>query len=146
MSDQQVPEFSEQHMIDGIPVPYILHQLHQLGPQYFNDKSTAFAELRVEGVDRPFYVHKEYLVLQSSFFKDLFRDVSGGDIVSISVPAPEAFERILEYLYDGDGDKWYESLTTENYYDVWENVEYLRLHPQAKAVCTAFYEAEVDSE
>ncbi|CAG8505756.1 982_t:CDS:1, partial [Acaulospora colombiana] len=103
--------------IDGIPVTYILEKLHQLGTRYFGDKSTAFAELHVEGIDKPFWVHEEYLVLQSLFFREVFENVSSGDVITIRLPSPETFEPLLEFLYSGDADKWYDTLTVENYHD-----------------------------
>ncbi|CAG8489906.1 2046_t:CDS:1 [Ambispora leptoticha] len=151
--DQCVPEFQsiatannyEQfQLFNEIPIPYFLEKLHQLGPLYLGDKSTAFAELRIEGIDKPFWVHKEYLVLQSLFFCEIFENVNSGDVVTISIPSPDTFEMLLEFLYDGDSEKWYNSITKDNYYNVWQNVEYLGLSPEAKSLCLAFYQNEIE--
>ncbi|CAG8829314.1 11526_t:CDS:1, partial [Dentiscutata erythropus] len=99
--------------------------------------------LHVEGIDKPFWVHEEYLVLQSLFFREVFENVSNGDIITITVPSPDTFEPLLEFLYSGDADKWYDTLTVDNYYDVWQNLEYLGLGPAAQAVCLAFYQHEI---
>ncbi|CAG8469169.1 9674_t:CDS:2 [Diversispora eburnea] len=132
-TNSKYENLNHQAMIDGIPVTYILEKLHQLGTRYFGDKSTAFAELHVEGIDKPFWVHEEYLVLQSLFFREVFENVSNGDIITITVPSPDTFEPLLEFLYSGDADKWYDTLTVDNYYDVWQNLEYLGLGPAAQA-------------
>src|ERR1044072_8836356 len=74
-------------LIDGIPVTFIISKLHQLGPNYLDDKSTSFAELYVDGIERPFWIHKEWLILQSSLFKDIFEKVkSNNSIIHIRVP------------------------------------------------------------
>ena len=129
--------------IEGIPSNYILEKLHQLGPRYFGDRSTAFAELYVEGIDKPFWVHEEYLVLQSVFFQEGFKNITSGDIITITIPSPDTFEPILQYLYDGDADKWYNTFTLENYYDVWQNIEFLGLGTEAQSICLAYYQSEV---
>ncbi|CAG8769655.1 13800_t:CDS:1, partial [Racocetra fulgida] len=110
-------------LIKGIPATYILEKLHQLGPSYFNDKSTAFAELHIEGNSKFYWVHKEYLVLQSNLFNEIFDNVSNGDVITITLPSPDAFDPILEYFYDGDADKFYDSFTLDNFKSIWENVE-----------------------
>src|SRR6266542_4352549 len=131
--------------IDGIPVTFIISKLHQLGPVYLDDKSTSFAELYVNGIERPFWVHKEWLIFQSSFFQSIFENVkSNNSIIHITVPFPENFESLLEFLYDGDSDKLYDTLTQDNYYHVWKNIEYLGLGPEIKAVCIAFYQNQVE--
>jgi len=141
-ADQFVSDFSS-HLTPDIPIQYIIEKLHDLGPMYFNDKTTAYAELRIAGISKPFWVHKEYLETQSSFFKELFETVQNGDAVTISIPSPETFEAILEYLYDGDIQKWYSSLTLDNYYGVCQNVEFLGLGSDAKEVCLRFYHQEI---
>ncbi|CAG8474691.1 12565_t:CDS:2 [Racocetra fulgida] len=95
-------DLQHQQLIDGIPVTYILEKLHQLGPRYYGDKLTAFAELHVE-------------VLQSLFFREVFENVTNGDIITISLPSPETFEPLLEFLYNGDADKWYDTLTKKKF-------------------------------
>ena len=130
--------------IEGIPSTYILEKLHQLGPRYFGDKSTAFVELYVEGIDKPFWVHEEYLVLQSVFFQEIFQNVTSGDVITIAIPSPNTFEPILQYLYDGVADKWYDTFTLENYYQVWQNIEFLGLGIEAQAICLAYYQKEVE--
>ncbi|CAG8656430.1 18472_t:CDS:1, partial [Racocetra persica] len=120
-------------LIKGIPVTYILEKLHQLGPSYFNDKSTAFAELHIEGNSKFYWVHKEYLVLQSNLFNEIFDNVSNGDVITITLPSPDAFDPILEYFYDGDADKFYDSFTLDNFKSIWENVEYLEMGAEARA-------------
>ncbi|CAG8440889.1 13087_t:CDS:1 [Funneliformis caledonium] len=130
--------------IEGIPSTYILEKLHQLGPRYFGDKSTAFVELYVEGIEKPFWIHEEYLVLQSVFFQESLQNVTSGDVITINVPSPDTFEPILRYLYDGDADKWYDTFTLENYYDVWQNIEFLGLGIEAQAICLAYYQKEVE--
>lgn len=129
--------------IEGIPSTYILEKLHQLGPRYYGDKSTAFAELYVEGIDKPFWVHEEYLVLQSVFFQETLQNVTSGDIITITLPSPDTFEHILQYLYDGDADKWYDTLTPENYFGVWQNIESLGLGIEARAICLTYYHSEI---
>src|SRR3954452_9633898 len=128
--------------IEGIPSTYILEKLHQLGPRYFGDRSTAFAELNVVGVDKPFWIHEEYLVLQSVFFQEIFKNITSGDIITITLPSPDTFEPILQYLYDGDADKWYETFTSENYFQVWQNIEFLGLGIEAQAICLTYYHNE----
>ncbi|CAG8509120.1 1407_t:CDS:1 [Ambispora gerdemannii] len=151
--DQCVPEFQSLvtgnnydhlQLVQGIPFPYFLKKLHELGPLYLGDKTTAYAELHVEGIDKPFWVHKEYLELQSSFFCEIFENVYNGDVVTISIPSPDTFEAILEFLYDGNGKKWYKSITKDNYYSVWQNVEYLGLSPEAQSICLDFYQNEIE--
>ncbi|RIB15203.1 hypothetical protein C2G38_2247791 [Gigaspora rosea] len=137
-------DLQHNQLIDGIPVTYILEKLHQLGPRYYGDKLTAFAELHIEGLDKFFYVHEEYLVLQSLFFREVFENVNNGDIITISLPSPETFEPLLEFLYNGDADKWYDTLTVDNYYDVHQNIKYLGLGPAAQAVVLAFYQHEIE--
>ncbi|RGB43236.1 hypothetical protein C1646_661554 [Rhizophagus diaphanus] len=129
--------------IEGIPSTYILEKLHQLGPRYYGDKSTAFAELYVEGIDKPFWIHEEYLVLQSVFFQETLQNVTSGDIITITLPSPDTFEHILQYLYDGDADKWYDTLTPENYFGVWQNIESLGLGIEARAICLTYYHSEI---
>lgn len=136
---------SSASLIDGIPVTFIISKLHQLGPNYLDDKSTSFAELYVDGIERPFWVHKEWLILQSSLFKQIFENVkSNNSIIHIQVPSPENFESLLEFLYDGNADKWYDTLTQDNYYNVWKNIDYLGLGPEIRAVCIAFYQNQVE--
>ncbi|CAG8477278.1 565_t:CDS:1 [Funneliformis mosseae] len=146
--DQFVPElknidFQDHHQlqfIDGIPITYILDKLHQLGPNYYNDKSTAYAELQVYGYDKKsFFVHKEYLILQSYFFNEAFRQLTDGDVITISLPYPQDFEPILEYLYDGDDGKFYDTLTVDNYKRIWKNVEYLGLGVEPISICLDFH-------
>ena len=131
-------------LIDGIPVTFIISKLHQLGPNYLHDKSTSFAELYVDGIERPFWIHKEWLILQSSLFKSILEKITPNRIIHIKVPSPENFESLLEFLYDGDADKWYDTLTQDNYYNVWQNIEYLGLGPDIRAVCIAFYQNQVE--
>ncbi|CAB4478233.1 uncharacterized protein OCT59_007464 [Rhizophagus irregularis] len=145
--DQFVPDLQNVdfqghlQLIDGIPINYILEKLHNLGPSYYNDKSTADTELHIKGYNKnPFFVHKEYLILQSNFFQKVFKNLTSGDVVTIGLPFPQNFEPILEYLYDGNDDKLYESLDADNYKKIWENVKYLGLGVKAVAVCEAFQE------
>ncbi|CAH1763133.1 13885_t:CDS:2 [Entrophospora sp. SA101] len=138
---KSLQNYNQLHTIDGIPVTYILEKLRLLGPSYYGDKATAFAELRVQGIDnKPFWIHKEYLVLQSRFFQEILKQITNGDIITIKVPFPETFEMILRFLYDGDGNKWYNSMTKENFFKIWKNVEFLQLGNEAKIVCNAYYE------
>ncbi|KAG9306067.1 hypothetical protein G9A89_020262 [Geosiphon pyriformis] len=153
-NDQCVPEFENMlvsnlnhdhsQMINEIPITYYLEKLHELGPSFFGDKLTAFAELNIEGIDAPFYVHKEYLVVQSLFFREIFQNINDGDKVTISIPSPETFAPILEFLYDGDAQKWYNSITMNNYYSVWQNVEFLELTTEIKDICLTFYQNEIE--
>ncbi|CAH1767055.1 14882_t:CDS:1 [Entrophospora sp. SA101] len=136
---KSLQNYDHLYMIDDIPVTYILEKLRLLGPSYYSDKATAFAELRVQGIDKPFWIHKEYLVLQSRFFQEVFKQITNGDVITIKVPFPEVFEIILKFLYDGDGNKWYGSMTKENFFKIWRNVEFLQLGNEAKAVCNAYY-------
>src|SRR5436190_2130124 len=133
--------------VTGIPAPYFVSLLHEKGQDYFNNKSEAF-ELRVEGIDRSFFVHLEYLLSQSRFFRENLATVKEGYLVVITVPSPETFEPIIEYLYFGNGDKWYDTMTPDNYYNVWKNVEHLELDDNARTICMAYYQAnqnQIDS-
>ncbi|CAH1757553.1 5363_t:CDS:1 [Entrophospora sp. SA101] len=125
---------------EEIPIGYVLDKLHQLGPRYLGDKSTAFAELHIEGIEnKPFWVHKEYLVLQSTFFQQVFNTIkNSGECFTIKIPSPETFEPIFEYLYDGNADKWFDTITVDNCHQVWENVEFLGLSHEARAICLSF--------
>ncbi|KAG9300440.1 hypothetical protein G9A89_010065 [Geosiphon pyriformis] len=152
-TDQKVPDLQSKHddpfyedlgmFQDEIPIAYILAELHALGPSYFNDKFTADVELWVEGINNPFWVHREFLVFQSSFFEEIFGKINNGDLVKIKVPAPETFSFIFEVLYDGNLEKFYECLTIENYWSVWKNVEYLGLGNDLRTVCFDYYQNEV---
>ncbi|CAG8636066.1 6001_t:CDS:1 [Acaulospora morrowiae] len=135
-------------MIREIPINYILEKLHRLGPQYLNDKSTAYAELHIDGCPKSYYVHREYLTLQSNFFNVIFNngDISNGDVITISLPASELFDPILEYFYDGDAEKFYDSLNEHNYERVWRNVEYLGMGDEARAVCLAYFQNEIGGQ
>lgn len=132
-------------MIREIPLNYVLEKLHELGSNYYNDKTTAYAELHIDGCPKPYYVHKEYLVLQSTFFSEIFNngDISNGDVITITLPAPNMFDPILKYFYDGDADKFYDSLNILNYKQIWENVECLGMGAEARAVCLAYYQNEI---
>jgi len=130
--------------VEGIPAPYLISFLHERAENYYNNKMDAF-ELRVKGIERSFFVHLEYLTSQSDFFKENCSNVKEGDLVVISVPSPETFEPIIEYLYFGNGDKWYDTMTPENYYNVWRNVEYLGLDDDARRICSAYYQAHIES-
>jgi len=140
------PSFDHSHLIDGIPVTYILEKLHLLGPSYYNDKKSAFAELHIDSLpNTTFFVHKEYLILQSIFFRQIFERVKIGDCITLTLPtAPETFQPILEYLYTGDEDKWYDTMTIENWSNIYKNVQFLGLCAEAKAVCMTFYENEIE--
>uniref|UniRef100_A0A1D1YBK6 Inhibitor of Bruton tyrosine kinase n=1 Tax=Anthurium amnicola TaxID=1678845 RepID=A0A1D1YBK6_9ARAE len=140
------PSFDHSHLIDGIPVTYILEKLHLLGSSYYNDKKTAFAELHIESLpNTTFFIHKEYLILQSIFFRQIFERVKKGDCITLTLPtAPETFQPILEYLYTGDEDKWYDTMTIENWSNIYKNVQFLGLCAEAKAVCMTFYENEIE--
>ncbi|GBB96045.1 hypothetical protein RclHR1_02670014 [Rhizophagus clarus] len=140
------PSFDHSHLVDGIPVTYILEKLHLLGPTYYNDKKTAFAELHIDSLpNTTFFIHKEYLILQSIFFRQIFERVKIGDCITITLPtAPETFQPILEYLYTGDDDKWYDTMTIENWSNIYKNVQFLGLCTEAKAVCMTFYENEIE--
>ena len=83
-------------------------------------------------------MNKEYLILQSNFFQKVFQNLTNGDVVTIVLPFPQHFESILEYLYDANDDKFYESLEVDNYKKIWENVKYLGLGVKAEAICEAF--------
>ncbi|CAG8469188.1 9675_t:CDS:1 [Diversispora eburnea] len=132
-------------LIDGNPITsYLIEKLHLIGYQYYNDKSTSFAELRVEGITRTFWIHKEFLVLQSNFFHEIFNDKNIGTVIDITVPSPGTFESILEYLYDGNEEKWYDTFTTENWHSVWENISYLELGSKARAICISFCENQIN--
>ena len=129
--------------VEGIPASYVVSVLREKAPDYYNNKSHAF-ELRVEGLNRSFFVHLEYLTSQSKFFRDKCSSVKEGDLVVISVPSPETFEPIIEYLYFGNGEKWYDTMTPDNYYNVWKNVEYLELDDNARTICVAYHQANQD--
>ncbi|CAG8665634.1 14726_t:CDS:1 [Acaulospora morrowiae] len=124
---------------------YLIEKLHLIGYQYYNDKATSFAELRVEGIARKFWIHKEFLVLQSIFFNDIFNRVKNrNEPITITVPSPGTFESILEYLYDGNDDKWYDTFTPENWHSVLENIKFLGLGARAYAVCISFCENQTN--
>jgi hypothetical protein len=140
------PSFDHSHLIDGIPVTYILEKLHLLGSTYYNDKNTAYAELRINSLpNTTFFVHKEYLILQSNLFRQAFERVKFSDCITLTLPAaPETFQPILEYLYTGDDNKWYNTMTVENWPNIYKNVQFLGLCIEAKAVCMTFYENEIE--
>lgn len=132
-------------LIDVNPITsYLIEKLHLIGYQYYNDKATSAAELRVEGITRTFFVHKEFLVLQSNFFYEIFNDKNIGEVINITVPSPGTFESILEYLYDGNEEKWYDTFTPENWHSVWENITFLGLGTKARAICISFCENQID--
>ncbi|RIA84492.1 hypothetical protein C1645_742278 [Glomus cerebriforme] len=133
-------------LIENIPTPYIVAKLHEMGSTYFQDKYTAYAELRVDGIDKSFWVHKEYLELQSIFFNKLFVQVGQGDIILIPIPSPSTFEPILEYLYTGNDEKLYDLLNLDNYYDFWQNIDYLGLGNDIRAIVFAFIQNEVEKQ
>ncbi|CAG8522746.1 12666_t:CDS:1, partial [Acaulospora morrowiae] len=123
-------------LIDTNPITeYLIEKLHLIGYQFYNDKATSSAELHVEGITRKFWVHKEFLVLQSNYFSEIFnnRAKNRGESITITVPSPGTFESILEYLYDGNDDKWYDTFTPENWHSVWENIKFLGLGAKAQA-------------
>src|SRR4051794_29671168 len=123
------PSFDRSHLIDGIPVTYILEKLHLLGSTFYNDKKSAYAELHINSLpNTTFFVHKEYLILQSIFFRQVFERVKIGDCITITLPfAPETFQPMLEYLYTGDENKWYGTMTKENWSYINKNVQFLGL-------------------
>lgn len=132
--------------IEGVPVTYFLLSLHEQGERHFNNFDTADAELRVEGLSTPFWVHKDYLILQSPFFREIFRkasQTSDDSLIVINIPSPETFAPLLEYLYTGNGEKWYDTMDMDNYYDVLLNVDFLGLGTEARAICNAYYQNEV---
>ncbi|CAG8466044.1 9126_t:CDS:1 [Acaulospora colombiana] len=134
-------------LIDSNPITaYLIEKLHLIGYQYYNDKATSFAELRVEGITRRFWVHKEFLVLQSNFFSEIFKNrvKNNNEPITITVPSPGTFESILEYLYDGNDDKWYDTFTPENWHSVWENIKFLGLGAKAHAICISFCENQIN--
>src|SRR2546423_791449 len=129
--------------IDGMPAAYLLLKLRQHGEEHFNNISTADTELHVEGIDTPFWVHKDYLVLQSPYFREIFETTrSQNNLIRIDIPSPENFAPLLEYLYTGDGEKWYDSMNSDNFCDVWTIVNLLRLGSEAQAICSAYYQNE----
>ena len=130
----------EDSFIEGIPIKYVISELHKSGSKHFNNTSTADIELHVEGIDRPFWVHKEFLITQSEFFNEYLIDVRKGDLVKITLPSPETFEAILEYLYFGDNDKLYDTMTPDNYREVCENIDFLGLGIEARNICLVFYQ------
>ncbi|CAI2181453.1 649_t:CDS:1 [Funneliformis geosporum] len=142
-----LPDLPSQHpepLIEGIPTLYIVAKLHEMGSSYFQDKFSAFAELRIEGIDKSFWIHREYLELQSSFFKKVLEQVGQGDMILISLPSPATFEPILEYLYTGNDDKLYDLLNLDNYYDFWQNVVCLGLGSDIRNIILSFSQNEVD--
>ncbi|CAG8633400.1 34513_t:CDS:1 [Racocetra persica] len=129
----------------NIPDNYALHYLRSIGHEQFNNKETATVELQLKGFPNdPFYIHREYLVIQSTFFRDLFKNLKQGDLVIIEVPSPETFSDVLEWLYTGNSDKFYDAMTEYNWHEIWENVEFLGLGVEAKTVCMAFYQEVID--
>ncbi|CAI2163041.1 10102_t:CDS:1 [Funneliformis geosporum] len=130
----------EHSSIDGMPIKYLIQKLRKDGPEKFNNPSTAEFELHVEGVDRPFWVHKDFLISQSEFFNENLTAVRPGDLVKIVLPSPETFESILEYLYTGDDDKWYDTITPDNYQDICNNIDFLGLGSEIRNICIAYYQ------
>ncbi|CAB4440141.1 unnamed protein product [Rhizophagus irregularis] len=63
-----------------------------------------------------FWVHEEYLVLHPFSFQETLSKCHFWGYITITLPSPDTFEHILQYLYDGDADKWYDTLTPENYF------------------------------
>jgi len=141
--DAIIPTYNPIEFIDGIPVGYFLSRLHEHGHEFLNDINSAYAELHIQGLSTPFWIHKEYLESQSTFFNRAFKELNRGDKMVIKIPSPEDFEPLLEYLYTGDGDKWYDTMNPDNYYDVWSNVEFFGLGLEARAICIAYYQNEV---
>ncbi len=140
-----LPSSPSDPLIEDIPTPYIVAKLHEMGSSYFQDKSSAYAELRIQGIDKSFWVHREYLELQSVFFNQIFKQVGQGDIILISLPSPTTFEPILEYLYTGNDDKLYDLLNLDNYYGFWQNIDYLGLVNEVKTIIISFIQNEVDN-
>ncbi|RGB34383.1 hypothetical protein C1646_701958 [Rhizophagus diaphanus] len=132
--------------IEGVPATYFLFSLREQGERHFNNFDTADAELHVEGLSTPFWVHKDYLILQSPFFREIFREASQSSddsLIVINIPSPETFAPLLEYLYTGNDEKWYDTMDRNNYYDVWLNVDFLGLGKEARAICFAYYQNEI---
>ncbi|CAG8617947.1 11922_t:CDS:1 [Funneliformis caledonium] len=115
-----------------------------MGSIYFQDKFSAYAELRIKGIDKSFWIHREYLELQSIFFNQVLEQVGQGDIILISLPSPATFEPILEFLYTGNDDKLYDLLDLDNYYDFWQNIDYLGLGNDVRAIIFSFIQNEVE--
>ncbi|CAG8521594.1 4473_t:CDS:1 [Acaulospora colombiana] len=130
--------------------PIIIKRLREMGPEYFGNRESAFAELQIKALGRPdstpqsFYVHREYLVSQSRYFVKLFKMLKNDNSpINIEIPSPETFEPLLEYLYTGNGDKWYDTITLENYEEVYENIKYLGLKLDVKKIWLDFYNSQV---
>nr|CAG8436905.1 11718_t:CDS:1 [Entrophospora candida]CAG8440444.1 11059_t:CDS:1 [Entrophospora candida] len=132
---------SNQQQSVEIPVPYLVSKLHEMGSMFYNDPSTAYAELNINE-QRTFFIHKEYLEFQSNYFCDIFtkKKVKKGDLIKINLPSPDTFEIILEFFYFGDEDRFYDKLNIDNYYDVMKNVNLLGLSSEIKNICLAFYQ------
>ncbi|CAG8625801.1 13942_t:CDS:1 [Acaulospora morrowiae] len=135
----------------SIPSPYFVRKLHEMGLKYFGHRETACAELQIRALGRPdsapqsFYVHREYLTSQSQYFVRLFNRVEeANSVIPIEIPSPETFEPLLEYLYTGDGDKWYDTITLENYDGVYHNIRYLGLGIAAMNIWLDFYKTQVE--
>ncbi|RHZ66603.1 hypothetical protein Glove_306g79 [Diversispora epigaea] len=137
---------------NSIPSTYAIRTLHDMGDQYYQDRRTAYAELQIEGLYdnsgklQSFYVHREYLVSQSEYFNKIFNDVgSENSLIKISIPSPDTFEPLLEYLYTGNGDKWYDSLSVDNYTGAYENIVFFGLGKDVMNIWMDFYNSTVDS-
>ncbi|RIA79815.1 hypothetical protein C1645_882492 [Glomus cerebriforme] len=135
--------YSPIEFIDDMPAAYFLLKLRENGEHHFNNFNTADAELRVEGLSTQFWVHKDYLILQSPFFREIFKNATENALIIINVPSPENFAPLLEFLYTGDSEKWYDTINEDNYYDVWLNLEFLGLGTEVKAIFNAYYQNEV---
>ncbi|CAG8619447.1 10064_t:CDS:1 [Funneliformis caledonium] len=139
-SDEYLEDSDDSGDSDSMPQSYLIPKLHEDGHENFNNETSADAQLFVEDLPAPFWIHRNYLEPQSTFFKDKFEEYISGKPMEIKVPSPENFEPLLEYLYTGDGDKWYDSMNLDNYYEVWTNVNFLGLGHEANAICMAYYQ------
>ncbi|RGB31466.1 hypothetical protein C1646_670909 [Rhizophagus diaphanus] len=137
---------SKSSLTEYVPPSYIEAKLHEMGSTYFQDKNTAYAELRIEGIDKSFWIHKEYLELQSIYFNKVLGQVGEGDMIIITLPSPSTFEPILEYLYTGDGDKLYDLLNSDNCYEFWKNIDFLGLENKIRAIIFAFIQNEINND
>lgn len=136
---QSIPHLLQE---EGVPEQYLIDALHALGPRYFLSSKGATCQIQVEGIDRPLWVHSEFLIPQSTFFEELLRpgnEPLNAGLIKIQVPHPETFCGILQYIYHGDREQWLKHFTPENFLSIFENVNYLGLAEDAVDVCLWYH-------
>ncbi|CAG8440979.1 1069_t:CDS:2 [Ambispora gerdemannii] len=147
-----------------IPANYTRKRLDELGLFYFNKTIWANCKILVTGIadttkEQEFPGHELYLVSKSDYFRKAFEkfhqrrpdnnleiieDENGSHLrirVKILVPEFSKFDKMLEWIYTGDSDKWLcSAFTPFNYKIIMENAHYLGLGNAAMAVCIQYRE------